>query len=50
VPGTWRPPSFVKKILSGKRDHGDWELGVSLGGLALVASQEVHGRDLVAEK
>jgi len=23
VRGTWRPPSFVKKLISGKRDQGD---------------------------
>ena len=23
VRGTWRPPSFVEKFLSGKRDQGD---------------------------
>ena len=34
VRGTWRPPSFVGKLLSGKRDQGDRDC--------------VHGRDLVA--
>ena len=36
--------------LSGKRGQGDRELGMSLGGLALVASQGVLREDLVAEK
>ena len=27
---TWRPPSFMEKLLSGKWDQGDWEFGVSL--------------------
>ena len=34
VRGTWRPPSFVEKLLSGKRDQGDCGF--------------VHGRDLIA--
>ena len=50
VRGMWRPPSFVEKLLSGKRDQGDRELGVSLDGLAFVASQGVSERDLVAKK
>jgi len=41
---------FVEKLLSGKRDQGDRELGVSLDGLAFVASQGVPERDLVAKK
>ena len=40
----------MEKLFSRKQDQGDRELGVSLGGLAFVASQGVHGRDLVAEK
>ena len=36
VRGTWRPPSFVEKLLSGTRDQGD--RGVD------------HRRDLIAEK
>ena len=32
--GTWRPPPFVEKLLSGKRDQGDRDC--------------VHGRDLIA--
>jgi len=32
VQGMWRPPSFMEKLLSGKPDQGDRELGVSLGG------------------
>ena len=36
VGGTWRPPSFVDKLLSGNRDQGD--RGVD------------HRRDLIAEK
>ena len=35
VRGTWRPPSFVEKLLSGTRGQGDRNC--------------VHGRDLVAE-
>ena len=35
VRGTWRPPSFVEKLLSGTRGQGDRDC--------------VHGRDLVAE-
>jgi len=35
VRGTWRPPSFVEKLLSGTRDQGDRDC--------------VHERDLVAE-
>ena len=50
VQGMWRPPSFVEKLLSGKRDQGDRELSVSLDGLAFVASQGVPKRDLVAKK
>ena len=50
VRGTWRPTSFVEKLLSGKQDQCDRELGMSLGGLALVACQGVSRRDLVAEK
>ena len=34
VRGTWRPPSFVGKLLSRKRDQGDRDC--------------VHGRDLIA--
>ena len=34
VRGTWKPPSFVGKLLSGKRDQGDRDC--------------VHGRDLIA--
>ena len=37
--GDVETPSFLEKLLSGKRDQGDRELGVSLGGLAFVASQ-----------
>ena len=37
VRGTWRPLSFVEKLLSGTRDQGDRGLGVL-------------GRDLIAEK
>jgi len=33
--GTWRPPSFVGKLLNGKWDQGDRDC--------------VHGRDLIAE-
>ena len=33
---TWRPPSFMEKLLSGTRDQGDLGLGVL-------------GRDLIAE-
>ena len=36
VRGTWRPPFFVEKLLSGNRDQGDRGF--------------VHGRDLIAEK
>ena len=36
VRGTWRPPSFVEKLLSGNRDQGDRGFD--------------HGRDLIAEK
>ena len=43
-------PSFVEKLLSEKRDQGDRELRVIVGGLAFVASQGVPGRNLVAEK
>ena len=43
----WRPLSFMEKLLSGKRDQGDRELGVSLGGLAFVASQGVPGMELI---
>ena len=50
VRGTWIPPYFVEKLLSGKQDQGDRELCVSLGGLAFVASRGVPERDLVAEK
>ena len=35
VRGTWRPPSFVEKLLSGTRGQGDRDC--------------VRGRDLVAE-
>ena len=35
VRGTWRPPSFVEKLLSGTRGQGDCDC--------------VHERDLVAE-
>ena len=48
--GMWRPSSFIEKLLSGKGDQGDRELGVSLGGIAFVARQGVPGRDLIAEK
>ena len=34
VRGTWRPPSFVEKLLSGKRDQGDRDC--------------IHRRDLIA--
>ena len=40
----------MEKLLSGKPDQGDRELGVSLGGIAFVARQGVPGRDLIAEK
>ena len=40
----------MEKLLSGKKDQDDQELGVSLGGLAFVASQGVLGIDLIAEK
>lgn len=40
----------MEKLISGKRDHGDRELGVNLGGQAFVASQCVPRRDLIAEK
>jgi hypothetical protein len=40
----------MKKLFSEKRDQGDLELGVSLGGLAFVASQSVSGRDLISGK
>ena len=50
VRGTWSAPSFVEKLFSGKQDQCDRELGMSLGGLALVASQGVSGRDLVIEQ
>jgi hypothetical protein len=46
----WRPLSFMEKLLSAKRDQGDRKLGVSLGGLAFVASQVVPGRDLIDGK
>ena len=36
VRGTWRPLSFVEKILSGNRDQGDRGFD--------------HGRDLIVEK
>ena len=36
VRGTWRPPSFVEKLLSGNQDQGDRGFD--------------HGRDLIAEK
>jgi len=42
----WRPPSFMEKLLRGKRDQGDWELSVRLSGLAFVASQGVSERRL----
>ena len=29
--GMWRPPSFVEKLLSGNRDHGDGGDSVSPG-------------------
>ena len=35
VRGTWRPPFFVEKLLSGTRGQGDRDC--------------VHGKDLVAE-
>ena len=35
--GTWRPPSFVEKLLSGTQDQGDRGLGVL-------------GKDLIVEK
>jgi hypothetical protein len=50
VQGTWRPSSFVEKLLSRKWDQGDRELGMNLSGLAFVASQGVPGRNLVVEK
>ena len=40
----------MEKLLSGKQDQCNRELGVSLGGLAFVASQGVLGIDLIAEK
>ena len=40
----------MEKLLSGKRDQANWELDMSFGGLALVASQGVLREDLVAEK
>ena len=33
------PPSFMEKLLNGNRDKVTREFGVSLGGLAFVASQ-----------
>jgi len=48
--GDVETPSFVEKLLSGKRDQGDQKLGVRLGGLAFVARQGVPERDLTAEK
>jgi len=36
VRGTWRPPFFVEKLLSGNRDQSDRGFD--------------HGRDLIAEK
>jgi len=46
----WIPPFLMEKLLSRKQDQCNRELGVSLGGLAFVASQGVLGIDLIAEK
>ena len=50
VRSMWRAPTFMEKLLSGKHHQGDRKLSASLGGLAIVASQGVPGRDSVAEK
>jgi hypothetical protein len=36
----------MEKLLSGKQHQGVWELGVSLSGLAFVASREVPRKRL----
>ena len=48
--GDVETPILVEKLLSRKRDQGDRELDASLGAVALVACQDVLGRDMVAEK
>jgi len=40
----------MEKLLNEKRDQGDRELGMSLGVLAFMASQDVPERDLIAMK
>jgi len=48
--GDVETPSFMEKLLIGKRDQGDRKLGMSLGSPSFVATQGVPKRDSVAEK
>jgi hypothetical protein len=50
VRGTWRPPSFMDKLLSGKRYQGDQGLGGVLVAKPSSRVEKSLGRDLVTGK